>query len=407
MAGALAHLRVLDCSRVLAGPWAGQILADFGAEVIKVERPGTGDDTRHWGPPYLRDAAGRDTGEAAYYLCANRGKRSLTVDFATPEGCDIVRRLAAQSDVFLENHKVGDLARHGLDYESLRELNPRLIYCSITGFGQTGPYAARAGYDFAIQALGGLMSVTGERDGRPGGGPQKAGVAVADVMAGLYAAVAVLACVAQRDVSGRGQYIDLALLDVQVAALANVALNYLVSGAVPVRWGNAHANIVPYQVLPTADRPIVLAVGNDEQFRKFCAVAGAPALAADARYATNAARVLHRDALTGDLERVLATRPATAWLAALEPAGVPCAPINDLAQVFADPQVRHRGLRLEMPHPGAGAVPLVANPIRLSETPVHYEAPPPLLGQHTDEILRERLGFDAAAVAELRRRGVV
>jgi crotonobetainyl-CoA:carnitine CoA-transferase CaiB-like acyl-CoA transferase len=407
VAGALAHLRVLDCSRVLAGPWAGQILADFGAEVIKVERPGTGDDTRHWGPPYLRDAAGRDTGEAAYYLCANRGKRSLTVDFATPEGRDIVRRLATQSDVFLENHKVGDLARHGLDYESLRELNPRLIYCSITGFGQSGPYAARAGYDFAIQALGGLMSVTGERDGRPGGGPQKAGVAVADVMAGLYAAVAVLACVAQRDVSGRGQYIDLALLDVQVAALANVALNYLVSGAVPVRWGNAHANIVPYQVLPTADRPIVLAVGNDEQFRKFCAVAGAPALAADARYATNAARVLHRDALTGDLERVLATRPATAWLAALEPAGVPCAPINDLAQVFADPQVRHRGLRLEMPHPGAGAVPLVANPIRLSETPIRYEAPPPLLGQHTDEILREHLGFDAAAIAELRRRGVV
>jgi crotonobetainyl-CoA:carnitine CoA-transferase CaiB-like acyl-CoA transferase len=405
--GALAHLRVLDCSRVLAGPWAGQILADFGAEVIKVERPGTGDDTRHWGPPYLRDAAGRDTGEAAYYLCANRGKRSLTVDFATPEGRDIVRRLAAQSDVFLENHKVGDLARHGLDYESLRETNPRLIYCSITGFGQSGPYAARAGYDFAIQALGGLMSVTGERDDRPGGGPQKAGVAVADVMAGLYAAVAVLACVAQREVSGRGQYIDLALLDVQVAALANVALNYLVSGAVPARWGNAHANIVPYQVLPTADRPIVLAVGNDEQFRKFCAVAGAVTLADDPRYATNAARVLHRDALTGELERVLATRAAAAWLAALEPAGVPCAPINDLAQVFADPQVRHRGLCFELPHPGAGTVPLVANPIRLSETPIRYEAPPPLLGQHTDEILRERLGFDQAAIADLRRRGVV
>ena len=407
MAGALAHLRVLDCSRVLAGPWAGQILADLGADVIKVERPGTGDDTRHWGPPYLRDAAGRDTGEAAYYLCANRGKRSVTVDFATPEGRDIVRRLAAQSDVFLENHKVGDLARHGLDYESLRGLNPRLVYCSITGFGQNGPYAARAGYDFAIQALGGLMSVTGERDDRPGGGPQRVGVAVADVMAGLYAAVAVLGCVAQREVSGRGQYIDLALLDVQVAALANVALNYLVSGAVPGRWGNAHANIVPYQVVPTADRPIVLAVGNDEQFRKFCTVAGAPALARDPRYATNAARVLHRDALTRELERLLATRPATAWLAALEPAGVPCAPINDLAQVFADPQVRHRGLRLELPHLGAGTVPLVANPIRLSETPIHYEAAPPLLGQHTEEILREQLGFDAAAVAELRRRGVV
>ncbi len=407
MAGALGHLRVLDCSRVLAGPWAGQILADFGAEVIKVERPGTGDDTRHWGPPYLRDAAGRDTGEAAYYLCANRGKRSLTVDFATPEGRDIVRRLAAQSDVFLENHKAGDLARHGLDYDSLRDVNPRLIYCSITGFGQDGPYATRAGYDFAIQALGGLMSVTGERDDRPGGGPQKAGVAVADVMAGLYAAVAVLACVAQREVSGRGQYVDLSLLDVQVATLANVALNYLVSGAVPVRWGNAHANIVPYQVVPTADRPIVLAVGNEEQFRKFCAVAGVPALAADPRYATNASRVLHRDALTGELERVLASRTAAAWLAALEPAGVPCAPINDLAQVFADPQVRHRGLRIELPHPGAGTVPLVANPIRLSETPIRYEAPPPLLGQHTDAILHERLGFDQAAIADLRRRGVV
>jgi glutaryl-CoA transferase len=407
VAGALAQLRVVDCSRVLAGPWASQILADLGADVIKIERPGTGDDTRHWGPPYLRDTAGRDTGEAAYFLCANRGKRSLTVDFATPEGRDIVRRLATQADVFLENHKVGDLARHGLDYESLAALNPRLVYCSITGFGQSGPYARRAGYDFAIQALGGLMSVTGERDGRPGGGPQKAGVAVADVMAGLYACIGVLAAIAQREVSGRGQYIDLGLLDVQVAALANVALNYLVSGAVPARWGNAHANIAPYQVLPTADRPIVLAVGNDEQFRKFCVVAGTPGLADDPRYATNAARVRHREALTADLERLLVTRPADDWLAALEPAGVPCAPINDLAQVFADPQVRHRALRVDVPHPVAGAVPLVANPIRLSETPIEYAAAPPLLGEHTDEILRERLGFDPAAIADLRRRGVV
>ena len=349
----------------------------------------------------------RETSEAAYFLCANRGKRSLTVDFATADGCDIVRRLAAQSDVFIENHKVGDLARHGLDYESLRALNPRLVYCSITGFGQSGPYAPRAGYDFAIQALGGLMSVTGERDDRPGGGPQKAGVAVADVMAGLYAAIAVLAALAHRERTGLGQHIDLALLDVQVATLANVALNYLVSGEVPVRWGNAHANIVPYQVLPTADRPIVLAVGNDEQFRKFCEVAGAPELAVDSRYASNDGRVRHRDALTRELEHVLATRSAAAWLAALEPAGVPCAPINDVAEVFSDPQVRHRGLRVEMPHPLAGTVPLVANPIRLSAVPIEYDTPPPLLGEHTEEILRERLEFTPTAIADLRRRGVV
>lgn len=400
MAGALADLRVLDCSRVLAGPWASQILADLGADVIKVERPGVGDDTRHWGPPFLQDTA-------AYFLCANRGKRSLTVDFATAEGRAIVRRLAAQSDVFLENQKVGDLARHELDYESLRAVNPRLVYCSITGFGQSGPYASRAGYDFAIQALGGLMSVTGERDDRPGGGPQKAGVAVADVMAGLYAAIAVLAALAHRERTGVGQYIDLALLDVQVATLANVALNYLVGGAVPQRWGNAHANIVPYQVLHTADRPIVLAVGNDEQFRRFCTVAGAPELAADPRYASNAARVRQRAALTRELEHVLATRSAADWLAALEPAGVPCAPINDVAEVFADPQVRHRGLRVDIRDPVAGTVPAVANPIRLSDAPIRYDTPPPLLGQHTEEILRERLGLTPAAIAELQRRGVV
>jgi crotonobetainyl-CoA:carnitine CoA-transferase CaiB-like acyl-CoA transferase len=379
----------------------------LGADVIKVERPGTGDDTRHWGPPYLKDRDGNDTGEAAYFLCANRGKRSLTVDFATAEGRDIVRRLAAQSDVLLENHKVGDLARHGLDYESLRPLNPRLVYCSITGFGQSGPSAARVGYDFAIQAMGGLMSVTGERDERPGGGPQKAGVAVADVMAGLYAAIAVLAALAHRERSGAGQHIDLALLDVQVATLANVALNYLVGGGVPHRWGNAHANIVPYQVLPTADRPIVLAVGTDEQFRKFCDVAGMPGLAVDPRYATNDARVRHREELTRELERLLTARSAASWLAALEPAGVPCAPINDVAEVFSDPQVRHRGLRVAVPHPLSGTVPLVANPIRLSEASISYDAPPPLLGQHTDEILRERLGFTPAAIADLRRRGVV
>jgi glutaryl-CoA transferase len=407
MPGALAHLRVLDLSRVLAGPWASQILADLGADVLKIERPGSGDDTRHWGPPYLKDATGRDTGEAAYYLSANRGKRSLTVDFIRPEGRDIVRRLAEQSDVLLENHKVGSLARLGLGWNDLRTLNPRLIYCSITGFGQTGPYAARAGYDFAIQALGGLMSVTGERDDRPGGGPQKVGVALADVMAGLYAAIGVLAALAHREVSGAGQHIDLALLDVQVATLANVALNYLVSGVVPQRWGNAHANIAPYQVLSTTDRPIVLAIGNDAQFRKFCDVADVPGLAQDPRFATNDARIKHRDELTRELETVLRTRPAAAWLAALEPAQVPCAPINDLAQVFADPQVRHRGMRVDVAHPSGGSVPMVASPLRLSATPPAYDRAPPLLGQHTEEILRQRLGMSDERITELRRNGVV
>jgi glutaryl-CoA transferase len=407
MPGALAHLRVLDLSRVLAGPWASQILADLGADVLKIERPGSGDDTRHWGPPYLKDATGRETGEAAYYLSANRGKRSLTVDFTRPEGRDIVRRLAEQSDVLLENHKVGSLARLGLGWNDLRTLNPRLIYCSITGFGQTGPYAGRAGYDFAIQALGGLMSVTGERDDRPGGGPQKVGVALADVMAGLYAAIGVLAALAHRAVSGAGQHIDLALLDVQVATLANVALNYLVSGVVPQRWGNAHANIAPYQVLSTTDRPIVLAIGNDAQFRKFCDVAEVPGLAQDPRFATNDARINHRDALTRELEIVLQKRPAAAWLAALEPAQVPCAPINDLAQVFADPQVRHRGIRVDVAHPSGGSVPMVASPLRLSATPPAYDRAPPLLGQHTEEILRERLGMSDERITELRKNGVV
>ncbi len=407
MAGALAHIRVLDLSRVLAGPWASQILADLGADVIKVERPGSGDDTRHWGPPFLRDSAGRDTDEAAYYLSANRGKRSLTVDFSRPEGQDIVRRLATDSDVLLENHKVGDLARYGLGWDDLRKLNHRLIYCSITGFGQTGPYASRAGYDFAIQAMGGLMSVTGERDDRPGGGPQKVGVAVADILSGLYAVVGILAGLAHREVSGAGQHVDLALLDVQVATLANVALNYLVSGVVPPRWGNAHANIAPYQVFPTADRPIVLAIGNDAQFRKFCDVAGIAGMAADPRFSTNDARVSNRDALTRELESVLRTRTAAAWLAALEPAAVPCAPINDLAQVFADAQVRHRGLRVDVPHPAGTPVPLVANPIRLSVTPPRYELPPPLLGEHTEEILRGRLGLTDAEIERLRAAGIV
>ena len=403
MAGALDHIRVLDLSRVLAGPWASQVLADLGADVVKVERPGSGDDTRHWGPPTLDDGSG----DAAYFLSANRGKRSLTVDYATPEGQEIVRRLARNSDVLLENHKVGDLARYGLGYFDLQAIHPALIYCSITGFGQTGPYAQRAGYDFAIQALGGLMSVTGERDGRPGAGPQKVGVAVADVMAGLYAAIAVLGALVQRHTTGRGAYIDLALLDVQVATLANVALNYLVSGEVPVRWGNAHANIAPYQVVPTADRPIVVAVGNDGQFAKLCDVLGATALASDERFRTNGVRVQHRDALDAELERLLRRRPAAWWLAALETAGVPAAPINDVAQVFDDPQVRHRGLRIDVARTGGERVPLVASPLRLSDGPARTPLAPPWLGEHTDEILRERLGMTAAEIAVLRKNNVV
>ena len=403
MPDALEGIRVLDLSRVLAGPWASQVLADLGADVIKVERPGTGDDTRHWGPPTLADGSG----DAAYFLSANRGKRSLTVDFAKVEGQAIVRGLARDSDVLLENNKVGDLARYGLGYADLEQVNARLIYCSITGFGQTGPYANRAGYDFAIQALGGLMSVTGERDGRPGAGPQKVGVAVADVMAGLYAAIAVLGALVRRHSTGRGAYIDLALLDVQVATLANVALNYLVSGDVPLRWGNAHANIAPYQVVATADRPIVVAVGNDAQFVKLCDVLGAGALARDARFRGNADRVQHRAALDAELERLLGTKPAAAWLAALETAGIPAAPINDVAQVFDDPQVRHRGLRVDATRAGGGPVPLVASPIRLSGETRRAPVAPPRLGEHTDEILRERLGMNAQAIADLRKKHVV
>lgn len=403
MHGPLSHLRVLDLSRVLAGPWAAQLLADLGAEVIKVERPGTGDDTRHWGPPYLRDAAGRETAESAYYLATNRGKRSLTLDLATTAGQDIARRLARDSDVLVENFAVGTLARWGLDWESLRAVNPRLVYCSITGYGQTGPNRQRAGYDFAIQAEAGLMSVTGET----AGGPQKVGVAVSDLTAGFYASVAILAALVHRDRTGEGQHIDLALFDAQVAALANVALNYLVTGDVPRRWGNAHVNIVPYNLFDTADRPIVLAVGNDPQFQRFCEIAGRPDLAVDPRFATNDARVRHREQCVAALAPVLRARPAAEWLTLLGAAGVPCAPVNDVAEVFAGPQARARGLRVDLPHPLAGTVPSVGNPIRLSATPVTCDTPPPILGQHTDAILRERLGMSAATIAELRARGVV
>ncbi|MAD00571.1 CoA transferase [Pseudomonas abyssi] len=388
---ALSGLRVLDLSRVLAGPWAGQMLADLGADVVKVERPGAGDDTRAWGPPYLRDADGRDTSEAAYFLSANRNKRSITIDFTQPEGQQEVRDLVQRADVLIENFKVGGLAAYGLDYQSLQALNPRLIYCSVTGFGQHGPYAKRAGYDFMIQAMGGLMSITGKSDGEEGAGPVKVGVALTDILTGLYASNAILAALAERERSGQGQYIDLALLDVQIACLGNQALNYLTTGVPPKRLGNAHPNIVPYQDFPTADGDFILTVGNDGQFRKFCEVAGHPEWATDPRFASNSARVANRAELIPLIRQVTVFRTTAEWIAALEQAGVPCGPINDLDQVFADPQVQARGTRIRMAHPLAGEVNLVANPIRLSRTPVDYRRPPPLLGEHNREVLADWL----------------
>lgn len=394
-------------SRVLAGPWASQLLADLGAEVIKIERPGSGDDTRGWGPPWLKDAQGRETRESAYYLSCNRGKKSVTVDISRPEGQEIVRDLAARSDILLENYKVGALARYRLGFPDLEALNPGLVYCSITGFGQDGPYRDRAGYDFMIQAMGGLMSVTGEPDGKPGGGPMKVGVAIADVMTGMYATVAVLAALAHRALSGKGQYIDLALLDVQVAMLANQSLNFLISGVPPERLGNAHPNIVPYQAFPTRDGNLVLAIGNDAQFARFCEIAGRPDVARDSRFATNAGRVTHRHALVPLVAGWLAGRTTREWLAALEPAGVPCGPVNNLDQVFADPQVRHRGMRVDLPHPDAGSVPAVASPLRFSATPPEQAVPPPRLGEHTLPVLGDLLGLSGDRIAQLRRDGIV
>lgn len=405
--GALSGLRVLDLSRVLAGPWASQLLADLGADVVKVERPGVGDDTRAWGPPWLSDAEGKPTSESAYYLSANRNKRSVTIDMAQSDGQALIRQLAGKADIVLENFKVGGLARYGLDYASLAAINPRLIYCSITGFGQTGPYAERAGYDFLIQGMGGLMSLTGRPDGSPGEGPIKVGVALTDVMTGLYSTVAVLAALAHRERSGQGQYIDLALLDVQIACLANQAANYLVGGDVPRRMGNAHPNIVPYQDFPTADGYMIIAVGNDSQFASLCAAFGRQEWASDARFVSNPQRVRHRDELVVLLHTVTVTRTTNEWVALLEERGVPCGPINRMDQVFADPHVQSRAMRMEMEHPVAGKVPLVANPIRMSETPVQYRNAPPTLGEHTETVLGEWLGLDADQIAALRESDVV
>lgn len=404
--GPLSHLRVLDLSRILAAPWAGQILADLGATVTKVERPGAGDDTRSWGPPFLKDAEGNDTREAGYYLAVNRGKRSITVSLDTPEGQQIVRDLALQSDIVLENYKAGTLARYGLDEASLRKINPRLIYCSVTGFGQTGPRRDQPAYDFLIQAMGGLMSVTGERDGQPGGGPQKVGVPIVDLMTGMYTAVAVLAAVARRDQSGVGDSIDIAMLDVQVATLANQAMNYLVSDKVPKRNGNAHPNIQPQDVYACADGDAILVVGNDGQFAKLCAVLGHPEWAQDERFATNAQRVRNIQVLSAMLRHEFAQRPRADLIAALDGAGVPCGAINSVPEVFEDPQVKARGMLKYVPHPSGVQVPQVVSPIRFSETPLQEQAAPPLLGQHSRQVLEE-LGYSAERIDGLLASGVV
>ena len=404
---ALGHIRVLDLSRVLAGPWCSQNLADLGADVIKIERPGSGDDTRAWGPPYAKDAAGHDTTEAAYYLSANRGKRSVTVDIAKPEGQALIRELAKHADVVLENYKVGQLKKYGLDYASLKQVKPDLVYCSVTGFGQDGPYAHRAGYDFLIQGMGGLMSVTGERDDLPGGGPQKAGVALTDLMTGMYSTIAILAALTHRDRTGEGQYIDMALLDVQVAMLANMGSNYLNSGKPPKRWGNAHANIVPYQTFACADGYIIVATGNDGQYQKFVEAGGRADLATHERYATNPLRVQNRDELVPILAEMVKQKPRDWWIEQLEAVGVPCGPINDLHEVFQNPQVQARGMVMEAPHPTAGKVKLVRSPMRLSATPADTDVAPPLLGQHTEQVLKEVLGSSDADIAALRSKGIV
>jgi formyl-CoA transferase len=405
--GPLSHLTILDLSRVLAGPWCTQLLADLGATVIKIERPDTGDDTRAWGPPFLKDSGGHDTSEAAYYLACNRGKLSVAVDFTRPAGQRIVRDLARQADVLIENFKVGGLAKYGLEYASVAALNPRLVYASITGFGQDGPYADRAGYDFIIQGMSGFMSVTGERDDLAGGGPQKAGVAITDLMTGMYAAVAILAALAHRDRTGAGQYIDLALFDSAVAMMAVMGMNHLVAGTPPGRAGNAHQNIVPYQVFACADGHLILAVGNDGQFAKFCEVAGHAEWARDERFARNENRVRHRGILVPLVAAVVATRAQQEWLAALEAVGVPCGPINKLDQVFADPQLLARGMRIDLPHPLAGSVPQVNVPVKMSGTPLVPDSPPPLLAQHTLQVLRERLALSEDQIATLAAEGVI
>ena len=406
MAGPLSHIRVLDLSRVLAGPWCGQNMADLGAEVIKVERPGPGDDSRAFGPPWIKDAQGRDTKDSAYFTSANRGKKSITLNISVSEGQAIVRELAKKSDVLIENYKYGDLARYGLGYEDLTKVNPRLIYCSVTGFGQTGPYRERPGYDFMIQGMGGMMSVTGEPDDAPGGGPQRAGVPIADIITGMYASIAICAALANRAQTGVGQHLDLALLDSQIALLAYQNTNYFATGTPPKRIGNLHPNIVPYQPFRTRDGDVILACGNDNLFRKFCEAAGCQHLAGDARFLSNGKRVENRAELTRLLGEVFAKKTTAEWVSLLEAAGVPNGPINNIAQVFAEPQVKARGVRIELTNASDVKVPLVASPMRFSETPIEYRLAPPALGQHTEEVLRG-LGKSDAELARLREAGVI
>jgi crotonobetainyl-CoA:carnitine CoA-transferase CaiB-like acyl-CoA transferase len=407
MPGPLSHVRVLDLSRVLAGPWAGQNLADLGAEVIKVERPKAGDDSRGYGPPWVKDREGSDTRDSAYFTCANRGKKSITLNLASEQGQALARELAAKCDVLLENYKFGDLARYGLGYDDLKTINPRLIYCSVTGFGQTGPWRDRPGFDFMIQGMGGMMSVTGEPDGSPGGGPQRAGVPVADIITGMYASIAICAALAHRAETGIGQHLDLALLDSQIALLAYQNTNFFATGQPPRRIGNLHPNIVPYQPFRTADGEVIVACGNDNLFRRLCDVAGCPEVAKDPRFATNGKRVENRAEISRLMQEIFLQRTTAEWLGLLEAAGVPNGPINNLAQVYEEPQVKARGIRVELEHPVAGRLPTVASPMRFSGTPLEYRLPPPLLGEHTDQVLKEFLGLTDPEIAGLRAEGIV
>lgn len=407
MAAPLAHLRVLDMSRVLAGPWAAQFLADMGAEVIKIERPGEGDDTRGWGPPFARDPSGGDPGLSAYFLCANRGKKSVTVDMAAPQGQELIRKIAAKCDVVIENFKVGGLAKYGLDYASLKAINPSVVYCSITGFGQTGPYASRAGYDFLVQGMGGLMSVTGEPDSVPGGGPVKVGVAISDQVAGMNALAAILAALVRRERTGEGDYIDVALLDATVSSLINQASTHLVAGTVPARMGNAHPTVVPYQAFATAEGHIILAIGNDGQFQRFCQATGLTTLPEDTRFRTNAARIRNREALIPQIASALKTRTASEWITLFEPLAVPCGPINTIDQVFDNPQVRARNMRRTLSHDEAGPLPVVANPVRMASHDTTAPKAPPLLGEDTDSVLRDLLGLKPTEISALRANRIV